>query len=535
MKESIADLLTENAEQELMDGITNNLITAEIWNDISPAVSLKFPYHTKEYLYMFEQTIYYTNRINTATGDTPDEIQAIIDSLTDQRTTTIQLIKFVISYDLVHVLNEGALYFRQYSPKIGSDFIKCDPSKFIETKVGIFRSGKSNRYILFQVLSDLGRAKHLKGISFESLPPEFYNMAPDPNLWLKPVFYHPHNSFFDLLFEALVPIKEVRERLFECIVWKYLHPEDINLPSPIFCGAGGVGKSGVGQIFKTIVGNRDVSWSASITQDSIKNTGFMLGKWIVNFDDLPIIKKDSVEHGFIKSVCHNKTFLCRNLYEKGYDADTTMWAWFNGNSTNEEKCPVPLCGDGELGVDRRFMPIIVHEDLLTIFRKHYPELPNGDLLYLINYGFTEVCTNREEVGKWLGNLLMEHTPEQYPKTIHSADYQKLCNQVSYHIQRVADFISEQNEDFISVTDAYETYLIYAKNRIDSKYLIKMDKFKSSLASLLPLDYQFGRWNRFNNLGNRIYGWKKFKTQNPSMNQKVKWLNSDNTLKDGYDL
>lgn len=538
LSNDIMACLTNDKKEELLEGIKANLITAELWKEIKPAVRLKFPINTKEHLYMFEKALYYADRILKFGIPVDDKEKAKMEELLAERDTAINIIDFIIKYDLVHLLTEGVLCFRQHDEKLGSDFIQCNPTIFIETKMKIFKAGKSNRILLFKILSELDRTKHLKGISFTEMPLDYYNLAPNPDLWLQPLYdKKPTSKFFDVLFESLVPDFAVRRRLWECIAWKYLHPEEISLPNPIFCGVGGVGKSGVGQIFRTIFGYSDVSWNATINDDSIKNTGFLVGKVIVNFDDLPILKRDSLEHCFIKTICHNKTFKARNLYIKEFTAETTAWVWFNGNSSNDEKCPVPLTGDGEYGVDRRFMPIILKEDLVAVVMRVYPQMLVKDTQEWIDNGFKNVLCDREEVARWLGQILKNYTPIICPKTIHSEDYKILTNPVSYHIQRVCDFIMEQEPTFISTTDAWDTWKAYAKDNINEKYANKKNSFISSLTKIMPEEYQLHRWNTHGGpVRAKISGWAKSEgVSNVKLLTRVPWLTDDGNIKRNYDL
>ena len=557
---SIEEQQLEVIIDNVLNGIKNRLITGDVWLDIRSAVEelvrlcRVIP---NDYMYLFNTMMGYESNLvmleGKLTGSDNDKATLNrIAGIQHAKTVGEKMIRHIIDYNLAHLLENEKLIKLEYSEEYGDIYTLCSDAAYLKSRPSIFPSGRKDSPLLYSHLEGMARNKSKKGVSFRKLPSSFYNMAPNPSLWLQPVFGQSHHEFFDILFECLAQDIDARQRLLDCIAWKYRRPWIITLPSPVFCGVGGAGKSGVGIIFKTIVGRNTVNWAAKITDDSMKNTGFMVGKWIVNFDDLLIIKNKSKEFDFIKSTCFNPTFIVRDLFEKSNEADMTAWIWFNGNPAGEDKCPVPLEGDGATGVDRRFMPFIIRKSLIQVYQEHYPNLSVTEAKAAIDYHFNNTCTNREEVAKWLGNIVEKSnvdnlTDKEHPITYHGNDYKCLAAQVSKQVNEVFSFVFEQQRpDFISVKDLYSTYVAhYIEDGGDPKFKKQKTAFTSDINTINNTVYQYGKWNTARaSGGSQICGWRLPPVTNkngqvpcvdPETPEWLSYAKDTPRIKDGYDI
>jgi hypothetical protein len=369
----------------------------------------------------------------------------------------------------------------------------------------------------------MGRNKRETGISFANLGADVYNMAASQSQFLRPTYGSKHHEFFDILFTSIAPSPTVRKVLLDSIGWKWGRPQEFRLPCPVFSGEGGAGKSGVIMIMNTIVGTRQVIGAANITEDSIKNNSYLAGKWIVNFDDLLPVARESREHQFIKKIVHNPVFECRDLYAKAKSIDTTAWPWFSGQSTNGEKCPIPLEGDGVNGVDRRFLPILIKKNLVEVVREMKPDMTENEIPLYIDRCFNTICTDKVEVAKWLGNVVeasgvLTKAKEEYPRALMEEDYLHLTGEKN---QQIVDVYTEvfisRNFDFVYMFELYNVYLAHCDDMaVAAQYRKGFKNFTKAINDMLAKDgrnanFTYGRFAASRALKKEyVTGWRREK-------------------------
>ena len=243
----------------------------------------------------------------------------------------------------------------------------------------------------------------------------------------------------------------------------------------------------------------------------------------------------SKEYQFLKTTVSNKTFLCRDLYDKAFESDTTAWIWISGNPTDNEKCPVPLEGDGTRGVDRRWMPYIIKVDLVHVYMNHYPKMSIAQAQEEIDYHFNNTLTDSDEVAKWLGNTIEKSGVDtkkkiEYPRTYHGHDYVVLTSQVSKQVQQVYDFVFVQEKpEFISVTDLYDTYRLHClDNNIDKKFIKRKDQFIGDIKKINNSSYEYKKWNKSRQSGgSQISGWREVGYDSVAVDYTLAdWLEND---------
>jgi hypothetical protein len=515
----------------IMEAVKSKLINSSNWDEVKPLLTdvvSAFRGCVSDYLYLFSLRINAEKKI----ADLEDKLtgSAKEDSNTKKSIShnkmllesSIKQVEFIIKSDLAFIKNDDVMIERVHHDRYGSYFSMCKDTGLFKSKPSIF-GDKTLISLLRHNLEQMGRNKRETGISFAYLGADIYNMAMAQSQFLRPTHGSKHHEFFDILFTSVCPSPTVRRVLLDSIAWKWYRPEEFRLPSPVFSGAGGAGKSGIGMIMNTIVGSRNTIWAANITEDSIKNNSYLTGKWMVNFDDLLPIAKDSKEHQFIKKIVHNPSFECRDLYAKAKTIDTTAWCWFNGQSTNGEKCPIPLEGDGATGVDRRFLPILIKKNLVEVVKELKPELGEDEVLPYIDRCFNTICTDKNEVAKWLGNIIdasgvLTKAKDEYPRAVMEEDYLHLTGEKN---QQIVDVFTEvfvsRNFDFIYTKELYNLYLAHCDDMaVAVQYRKTFKNFTKSINDLLEKEgktanFTYGRFAASRALKkDYVTGWRREK-------------------------
>lgn len=263
--------------------------------------------------------------------------------------------------------------------------------------------------------------------------------------WAQPIACEDgHHKNFDIIMASLSTNRdEVRNYIEHCIVYKYMHPADHQLPAMCLFGDQETGKTTfVDYVLRTLFEERQVLRTDAEGVFGAHN-GAIAGKAVVLVDESVHTKNDERK---LLNFIGNKTINIREKYLTSYEVDNQIWWWF---ATNQLGGAVKLSGAG----DRRFSVIEVKGNLHS-WAAHY-----GSSKEQYEEDFW-VFSDKQEVGKWLMSLINKHMSKVdiRPRALHNEDYKSALDS-----QPDAAFDSwvlehlDGRRGFISTDDLYTDY------------------------------------------------------------------------------
>lgn len=251
--------------------------------------------------------------------------------------------------------------------------------------------------------------------------------------WLKPIHGQPHHWLFDVIMQSFGNGEAVKIEYFErLITYFYLHPQDsYKLPVTVIVGEGSVGKDLFVKKMLATIFDGQTTCQSSITgafRDSI------VGKVVVMVNELETSfgKKEAQAH---KNIFGAPSIPINRKNKPQIDMDNIA-IYFVGS--NDEEGGIWLGRDKS---DRRYSIMKV-----TWALQHWIALHNGttddyerDHLWMINGGDAPF-SDREEIAKWLGNMIDKHGAKPMPLAHHGKDYQDLLDLQATKIERVCEAV-----------------------------------------------------------------------------------------------
>jgi hypothetical protein len=337
----------------------------------------------------------------------------------------------------------------------------------------LFALTKPNEKIVFdECLRKLERIKEHTAISFNEMGSNVLNFLSVED-WLQPE-KGPIEPIFDILMDSLSGGKvENREHLEQCIVYKYMHPEDYLLPCITISGAGGAGKNElVERVFATIFGDRQV---VVLGTDSAfgQFNGQMIGKTVV-FIDEAIVEKGDAEA--LKRKVGNKTISINEKYGLQGNYDNTPWYWLGGNGTNGA---VMLAKDT---TDRRYSVLTVKHSIMFWVAKHLgmSELPKPGVVLPASHPAViwyrdnmKHLSDPKQVARWLMSIILKWGNQKHvPGALHSIDYQNVINSQKSSFENAMEHVFGPKFHHIEGKTLYRVYCAINKEETDKKGFTK---------------------------------------------------------------
>jgi phage/plasmid-associated DNA primase len=299
--------------------------------------------------------------------------------------------------------------------------------------------------------------------------------------WVPPVEGEVNDLFDILLWSVGGGTEEGYEHLRQCLLWKYMHPADFMLPSPVLYGEGGVGKNFlIDGVLKTLFAGQ--STSLGISQVLGGFNGLMAGKSVVMVNEAA---GDRVDYEKVKEIVHSPTLTINEKYGGQYQADATAWVWL---CCNDPAGAVRMAGNG---VDRRWSPIELKHTLLHWVQERKGLREQDAKNWLLDNDW--VARNRDEVGKWVNSLIAKGLPERRPEPLHTAGYADLTDSQKGPLEDLVDIIDGHADVQYLMGDlVYEAYLQLQKRTNPSGRPLGRNKFYKTLEVYLEKQWK-GRW------------------------------------------
>lgn len=323
-------------------------------------------------------------------------------------------------------------------------------------------NSQTHKQIFKEAMSELKRNKVKAVNTFQPVPDDYLNLM-STERWLQPVMNEPYHPIFDVLIQSISGGKtKAVEHIEQCIVYKYIHPEEFRIPCICISGEGGVGKNMlVDTIFSTIFGSNQVASLGTEEAFGVFN-GQMIGKTVVFVDEAIVDKTDTES---LKRKVGNRQININVKYGFQGTVDNTAWFWLGGNGTNGA---LLLGGDT---TDRRFSIITVDKNMMYWVGKHLGIEVSGTEVLKYDHDCVKwmndnssVLRDPKEVAKWLGHIISkwQHL-KSVPAAFHDIDYQSIVDIQKSTATELAEMVFlDKDFTFIEVCVLYELYKQRAK-------------------------------------------------------------------------
>ena len=343
----------------------------------------------------------------------------------------------------------------------------------VDTRIDSLQNFK----VLKQVLNSLGRVFTRKTYSFRPQPPgEVLNLLKTDH-WLKPAPPTANTRFFDYILYSLGNGKpENILHIKQVIGWKYLHPEEWQLPALCLFGQGRSGKNLLASTVMSHIFGHHQCLSTSFRKVE-KFDSALVGKVIVLFDEQPRREDQSR----LKEIIGNPIL---EVEAKGMDtfkADNTALYVI---ATNERVGPVRIEHNG---TERRFSFIRSDISLREVIANGEGiSIDEADAL-IKNYLDEKVFRNPSEVAGFLqGCIDAASALTAPPAALHGEDYHTVSTVQSDALDEVTEEVfNDPQFDFITLQTLYDLYVRRAKAQNPGAYPLSVQRFNSRVQEVLP--------------------------------------------------
>jgi hypothetical protein len=304
---------------------------------------------------------------------------------------------------------------------------------------------------LQEVMEAQGRMRQLKTYTFSETPPNVLNMIRRER-WLQPSFARTENTwFFETLMRALGNDRhENIQHLMQVIGWKYLHPEDHQLPALCFYGSGGTGKNIlVDSVLATVFG-KNFTLATKFNEIEAYND-LLAGKVVALIDEAA---QDKMSADTLKRMVGNQRIQISAKYQSTYTCDNTALYLI---STNDYSGALRMEKNDS---NRRWSVLKVATPLHELLATGLGVTPDDARMALRAELVKDIYENPTEVAAFLGLCVMEANKLlSAPSALHGADYDNLSELQQDAVDEVLReiFIEYSAFDYITTTALYEVY------------------------------------------------------------------------------
>ncbi|MDP5239911.1 DUF5906 domain-containing protein [Uliginosibacterium sp. 31-16] len=303
--------------------------------------------------------------------------------------------------------------------------------------------------ILLGEMKAAKRNRHIQRCTFLPVTDDEMNIMKWDH-WLKPIEGRTENTkWFDYLIQALgnsTPDNMLHIR--QVLGWKYMHPEDTQIPCLCFYGEGGAGKNLLADKVLPVVFGAGSTWSGLF--EAVKSfNGQLAGKVIVNFNEAADSKLDN---DYLKNLVGAPVLQVNEKHQRVYSADNIALYMI---STNNVTGAVKVENNSS---NRRWSLLKISRALVAIVA----EAEGVDVTTakaMISSAVSTVWTNPTEVAHFLYDCVVAATglgvcpPAHQPEAEMAA--LRTCDSADEIIQSV--FVDDSRFEFITVSMLYDLY------------------------------------------------------------------------------
>jgi superoxide dismutase len=346
------------------------------------------------------------------------------------------------------------------------DLIFLDSDWEIKEEQELKRQAKSKGRMFKHIVRDFGRER--AGV---------YNQMNDIRKnWLQPIFGEDPHYAFRLLFLSIAGgDEEYADQLEKMIAYRYVHPEDVMVPSVDSCGIGGTGRETYYNIIRTIFTGQCCATLGGETFTGTHNGdlfGIMFGK---------IDEKDgfSIPIDPLKEMLGGIEYRHRAMGENARTITRlfTFLMFRNGYTTTAR-----LAGTGSSGEDRRFEPVIARVNLPRHFAKHHQLIDDLNTILddeqtkamsiIIKEIQKEVYKDERHIavalGHWITKYRVSDMTELLP--LHGKYYQEMVSRQKKGIEVFMPkmMATMKNSTVISLKDTHKIYELVESHKISKE-------------------------------------------------------------------
>jgi hypothetical protein len=249
----------------------------------------------------------------------------------------------------------------------------------------------------------------------------------------------------------------------EDIIWaKFLHPENIFIPSIFLNDEGSSGKGAFVARFLTRLFGGAVADNCNIEHLTGKFNGVIAGKAIIFINETA---RDKVDVEKVKSFIGSPTFMVEEKYEKPYACDNTGLVI---SATNQKTGGITLSGENS---DRRYSIFSTKTDIYQVIIKYFlakegKTLTRAEATDWLEETGQHILHDEVEVGKWIAHKLISRGDIRSVRAIHADEYKHLLNrQRGAWTQTVEQLFNEPGFDYIRAALLRDLVLHYNKGEV----------------------------------------------------------------------
>lgn len=378
------------------------------------------------------------------------EAQAKADAAEAKRQADIRITEEVHEY-----LEDNDIYFVAKDDKYFLyDKVQQDwtfmSANALRTMDGRVRSQQAFQR-LQEVMEAQGRMRTQKTYTFADVSSTILNMIRKER-WLEPRFERTENTvFFDVLLRALGnDTEENIQHIKQVIGWKYLHPEDHQLPALCFFGSGGTGKNILVDSVLAAVFGKNFTLSTKFKEIEAYND-LLAGKVVVLIDEAA---QDKTDADTLKRMVGNQRIQISAKYQSTYTCDNTALYLISTNNY-----------DGALRMEkndsnRRWSIMKVTTPLHVLLGKELALDPEDARTALRAEFVPQIYQDPKEVACFLGECVRAAQGLlAAPSALHGKDFEQLAETQQDAVDEVLRevFIEYGDFEFITTNALYDLY------------------------------------------------------------------------------
>lgn len=348
---------------------------------------------------------------------TAEEIKALSIKLKEaQKAEEANKRKAAYRIELKEVFGSRELYyiqasnrFYEYLPKRGT--WESFSVESMKTRYAILRKAEA-----FELFTD----ELLKNKMFNNIVSTFKDIGDDLlNLMRRDHWMTPkkgqHSKWFDYLIQSLGGNKqENMDHIERVLGWKYLHPEEYQLPCMVIYGQGGVGKNELLTVLSKVYGG------SQVTTVNFNNIGgafnsVLAGKTVVFIDEMA---DDKADMNIMKQTVGNEMLQINEKFIKPYDCYNTA-LYMCG--TNSPTGAIRLANDSS---DRRWSIMKVERNLIDWIAKGEGCTYDQAIAVWKAEGQPTI-NDPEQIAVWLNHILTKWKSAGQPVELHGEDFREL--------------------------------------------------------------------------------------------------------------
>ena len=401
--------------------------------------------------------------------------------------TTALLVQYIEDNDLHYATDEDKIYVFNV---LKHQWLKFQERYYTKSRTFI----NENRGEFYDALNGLGRVKDSAVYSFNDCGKGVLNLMDKArDAWVKPFSADedtpPLNIYHDIMLTSLSDNNQtVRDHIEQCITWKYLHPEDHQLPALVMSGGGGSGKTEfISYVLASLFGEDNVG-VMGFADGFAGFSGMRLGKTVILIDEAPATREAAEQ---LKQIVGNKLTIINEKFGKQGIAEQTAWIIIASQSTVGA---IQLDGSAS---DRRWSIIYQKENIIHWTQKalHIDDYNTARQRYAdeAHDAYTNVDNTRVLISylinKW-GNRTSRPAP------LHGELYQQTVRkQQKPYIDYIEDVFNSNNFEFISNPVLYNGYKTYIEENAPSG--------KNYMIGKKTLLMEVDRWIENNNVKGKV--------------------------------